>query len=76
MTREEFIRHVAALVAGLQVPVSLMPRDRFGAAYEPWEALFRDAVGFGWANKEQLAAHYTKIISQEEENDREGDTQS
>lgn len=51
MTRDEFLDNVAALVAGLQVPVSLTPHSRFGAAYGPWQALLDEANGgFGWTD--------------------------
>jgi hypothetical protein len=63
MTKEEFLDNVASLVAGLQVPVSMMPRHMLGAAYEPWSRL-QDAVngGFGWTNAEQCREAFSKIL--------------
>lgn len=62
MTDEEFLDNVARLVAGLQVPVSMMPRELFGAAYEPWSVLLEEANGgFGWTNAEKCREAFAKI---------------
>jgi hypothetical protein len=62
VTNEEFLDNVAQLVAGLQVPVSMMPHHLFGAAYEPWERL-QNAVngGFGWTDAEKCREAFAKI---------------
>lgn len=63
MTQEEFLDNVARLVAGLQAPVSMMPRECFGAAYEPWSKLLEEANGgFGWTNAEKCRDAFTKIL--------------
>jgi hypothetical protein len=63
MTKEEFVDQVARLVAGLQVPVSLMPRGRFGAAYEPWEKLLGEVNGgFGWTNADACREAFAEIM--------------
>jgi hypothetical protein len=49
MDRDELIAHLAEILAGLQVPVSL--RMNLGAAQAPLLILFDDA-GFGWKSAE------------------------
>lgn len=62
MTQEEFLDNVARLVAGLQVPVSMMPRHLFGAAYEPWSRLQDEATGgFGWSDAEKCREAFAGI---------------
>jgi hypothetical protein len=63
MTEDEFVEAVAALVAGLQVPVSMMPRHLLGAAFEPWQRLIAEATGgFGWTDKDHCREAFTKIV--------------
>ena len=63
MTKEEFTENVAQLVAGLQVPVSLLPRGTLGAAFEPWEALMTEVTGgFGWTSVEQCREAFRKAV--------------
>lgn len=63
MTKDEFIETAAELVAGLQAPVSLMPRAAFGAAFTPWQKLVGEATGgFGWTDKEALRAAFAMIL--------------
>lgn len=72
MTEDEFLEAVAQLVAGLQVPVSMMPRGMFGAAYEPWQKLLTEINhGFGWTNAEKAKAAFREILKKDE--DRESD---
>jgi hypothetical protein len=63
VTQDEFLDNVAALVAGLQVPVSLMPHSRLGAAYGPWQALLDEATGgFGWTDADTCRAALAKLL--------------
>ena len=56
MDRDEMIQAMAALIAGLAVPVSMkMP---LGTADQAWTTLHRGLVGFGWA----VAADYEREI--------------
>lgn len=60
MTRDEFIKEVAQLLAGLQVPVSMeMP---LGAAIAPWTQLHRGLHGFGWASADDYETHIRKVL--------------
>jgi hypothetical protein len=64
VTPEEFIGHVAGLVAGLQVPVSIGGKATvLGAGAEHWEALLHEANGgFGWTNAEECKVKFTEIL--------------
>lgn len=65
MSREEFLEHVAGLVAGLQVPVSMVPHSAFGAAYPHWEALLKLANGgFGWTDEAGCRAAFAGVLEQ------------
>jgi hypothetical protein len=62
MTKAEFVENVAKLVAGLQVPVSLMPRQALGAAYEPWSKLLDEVNGgFGWTSADACRETFGEI---------------
>jgi hypothetical protein len=51
MDRDQLVRAVAELIAGLAVPVSMeMPLGRAGVA---WTALHSDLAVFGWATAEE-----------------------
>jgi hypothetical protein len=51
MAREEVIESLAAVLAGLQVPMSMqMP---LGAALKPLEAIYAE-VGFGWHDRKDF----------------------
>jgi hypothetical protein len=63
MTREEFIEQVAELVAGLQVPVSMMPKQMFGAAYDPWSKLLTEVTGFGWTTPAACREAFAEIMN-------------
>jgi hypothetical protein len=64
MTREEFLHHVAALVAGLQVPVSLPGGRRLlGAGFAHWEALQTEVQPFGWISEEQAEEHFKQLLA-------------
>lgn len=64
MTEDEFVDAVAALVAGLQVPVSMMPRQMLGAAFEPWQRLIGEVNhGFGWTGKDQCRDAFAQIVT-------------
>lgn len=64
MTREEFTGHVAQLVAGLQVLVSLRGNPAvLGAAGPAWQALCDEVTGgFGWTTAERCAEVFTEIL--------------
>ena len=65
MTKDELIREVSKLIAGLSVPRSLPGSERFlGAAKEPWDALHRGLVGFGWCNAEDYEAEIRKVLGE------------
>jgi hypothetical protein len=51
MTKDEFIRAVAELLAALQFPVSLPEtmKENLIVAEKPWVELHRGLHGFGWA---------------------------
>lgn len=60
MTREQLIKAVARLLAGLQVPVSMqMP---LGAATEPWTELHRGLRGFGWATADDYEQEIRRVL--------------
>lgn len=62
MTRDEFVNDVAALIAGLQVPVSLgMP---LGAATEPWRRLKNATVAVGWSDADEVAEGIRRILEE------------
>lgn len=64
MNKEQFVRAVAELVAGLQVPVS-MPggSKRLGAGLEPWQKLLHlQNGGFGWTNADGLEERYRELM--------------
>jgi hypothetical protein len=50
MTRDEVIRKLAEVMAGLQAPRSLDGRVMLGAALEPWDDLKQHLTGFGWTD--------------------------
>jgi hypothetical protein len=63
VTREEFVEQAAALVAGLQVPVSMMPRHMLGAAFEPWQKLLNEVNGgFGWTSADACREAFAEIL--------------
>ena len=67
MTRDDFISQVAALVAGLQVPVSIGGKMALGAAYEPWSRLLNEVNGgFGWTDREKCEARFAELAGIEE----------
>jgi hypothetical protein len=53
MTRDELIADMAAVISGLQVPVSL--GMNIGKARDPWGRIF-DSTGFGWKDAETIEA--------------------
>ena len=58
--RDETIKDLANLIAGLAVPVSLeMP---LGVAGPAWTDLHRRLVGFGWATSEQYEEALRKVL--------------
>jgi len=70
MTREQFIRHAAHLIAGLAVPVSLeMP---LGAAGPAWTELHRGLVGFGWATAGEYEEAIREILGVAAQTAQEG----
>jgi hypothetical protein len=59
MTRDEILAAIGAVLAGLQVPISVgMP---LGAATDPWRKLHEQLVDFGWADSDQ----YTEALKRE-----------
>jgi hypothetical protein len=60
MTKDEFIRNVAQLLAGLQVPVSMeMP---MGTATVAWTELHRGLHGFGWATADDYEREISEVL--------------
>lgn len=64
MTRDEFLDDVAAVVAGLQVMVSITGRPAvLGAAAEPWQRLLHESnKGFGWTDKAKCREAFSEIV--------------
>lgn len=62
--REDTIKLIAALVCGLQVPVSLFdnPRAILGAAYNPWSTLKNELGGFGWVSPEDVEEKLREML--------------
>lgn len=59
--REDLIRNMAVLIAGLQVPVSMeMP---LGAAGPAWIELHRGLHGFGWAQASDYEAKIREVLA-------------
>lgn len=50
MTKEELIRKLAEILAGLQAPRSLNGAVMLGAACEPWDEVKSFLTGFGWTD--------------------------
>ena len=64
LSRDEMIRAMAEVVAGLQVPVSL--GMMLGAAREPWGKLHEIANGgFGWYGADQAEANFREVLADE-----------
>lgn len=61
MTKDEFIKATAELIAGLAVPVSL--EMRLGRAQPAWSQLHTGLVGFGWSTPEQYEAEIRKVLA-------------
>lgn len=68
MTKNELVRAVAKVLAGLQAPASIDPA-LLGAAYEPWQRAFRELNSFGWVDagklEEQLHTRLTPDFADE-----------
>jgi hypothetical protein len=61
LSRDEMIKDMAKLLAGLQVPVSMgMP---LGAAKDPWVRLHRGLHAFGWAGAEDYEAEIREVLA-------------
>jgi hypothetical protein len=59
VTRDELIRNLAEVLAGLQVPMSLgLP---LGTAKAPWAAI-HDETGFGWHAAEDYESYLTTVL--------------
>jgi len=61
---DAIIHNIAALIAGLQVPISLgMGRDGvLGTAAEPWHELF-NVVGGGWCTTEEIESRLRERLT-------------
>lgn len=59
--REQFLGEVAALVAGLQVPVSINS-SLLGEAYAPWSRLHNLGHRFGWRKPEDYVETFRKCV--------------
>lgn len=63
MTKEEFARNVAELVAGIQVPFSIIHDHATGTGTDAWKKLLSEANGgFGWTNADKAEAAYRKLL--------------
>ena len=61
MDRDEMIQAMAALIAGLAVPVSMeMP---LGAAGPAWTTLHRGLAGFGWVTAADYEREIRKVLA-------------
>jgi hypothetical protein len=60
MTKDAFIKEVAQLLAGLQVPISL--KLPLGAAAPAWTQLHRGLYGFGWASADDYEARINEVL--------------
>jgi hypothetical protein len=68
MTRDEKIRSLAEVLAGLQVPLSIsgeLGHKILGAADEPFRTLLRD-VGFGWHDADDFEEYLRDGLIAEE----------
>lgn len=54
MNKDELIKYLAQILAGLQVPYSLDSR-MLGSAADPW-LMVKQAVGFGWLDEADFQA--------------------
>ena len=62
MTREDMIKALGELMAGLAVPISLgVP---LGKAKAAWTELHSGLRGFGWATAEDYSQAMEKVITQ------------
>lgn len=61
MGRTQFLETVAALCAGLQVPVSI-DRRMLGAAYAPWSRLHNLGHSFGWRDSASYLAAFKRYV--------------
>lgn len=58
--KDEFIRNIAQLLAGLQVPISMeLP---LGTATVAWTELHRSLHGFGWATAEDYEREIREVL--------------
>jgi hypothetical protein len=64
MSQEQFVRQVAVLVAGLQVPVSIRGGPAvLGAGADAWQALLHEVNGgFGWTTTDKCHAKFTELL--------------
>jgi hypothetical protein len=60
--RDDVIADIAALIAGLQVPVSLGGRQYLGQGYDPWHRLFEKLHSFGWVDAEQIEKELRAVL--------------
>lgn len=65
--RDETIKLTAALIAGLQVPVSIFPQPKIilGAGYDAWSELKDGLVGFGWTDVESVEHALREVLMSE-----------
>lgn len=64
--RDELIANLAALIAGLAVPIS-MPRGPVGEAIlgqvtTPWSDIHSQLIGFGWAMKQDYEERLREVL--------------
>lgn len=64
MNRDELIEALAALLAGLQVPLSLNGPLMLGAGCEPYRKILHDA-GFGWKDDEVFETYIRETLERE-----------
>ena len=64
MDQGQFVRVVAELVAGLQVPVSISGKPEIlGRGGEPWQKLIAiDTHGFGWTTADKMEAAFRQEL--------------
>jgi hypothetical protein len=60
MSKDELIKGMSRLMAGLAVPVSL--EMKLGVAGVTWTELHRGLVGFGWAKAEDYEAKIREVL--------------
>jgi hypothetical protein len=63
VNRDEVIKKLALILAGLQVPRSLDGPVMLGAAMAPYDELMHALRGFGWTNAAELVPELERVLA-------------